>query len=90
MGRRTKGVNGRDSAGRRLGLKCFSGEKVRAGSILVRQRGLVYKPGRNVGVGSDHTLFAKADGIVRFDWTSSFYREAGRGSRRISVVPASN
>ena len=58
--------NGRDSAGKRLGVKCFAGQQVRAGSILVRQRGTQFKPGWLVGVGSDWTLFAKADGIVRF------------------------
>lgn len=58
--------NGRDSHGKRLGLKRYEGQWVRAGSILVRQRGTVFKPGWFVGVGSDWTLYAKADGIVRF------------------------
>ena len=58
--------NGRDSVGKRLGVKRFAGERVRAGSILVRQRGTTFKAGWNVGTGSDWTLFAKADGIVRF------------------------
>lgn len=58
--------NGRDSAGRRLGVKRFGGEWVSAGSILVRQRGTKFKAGWYVGIGSDWTLFAKADGIVRF------------------------
>ncbi|MBI3319629.1 MAG: 50S ribosomal protein L27 [Candidatus Omnitrophica bacterium] len=58
--------NGRDSASKRLGVKCFEGQRVTAGSILVRQRGTQFKPGWFVGVGSDWTLFAKAEGIVRF------------------------
>jgi large subunit ribosomal protein L27 len=58
--------NGRDSAGKRLGAKSFSGQTVRGGSILVRQRGSRIKPGQNVGVGRDYTLFAKADGVVRY------------------------
>ena len=58
--------NGRDSIGKRLGVKRFAGEWVSAGSILVRQRGTVFKAGWYVGTGSDWTLFAKRDGIVRF------------------------
>ncbi|QQR68232.1 MAG: 50S ribosomal protein L27 [Alphaproteobacteria bacterium] len=58
--------NGRDTAGRRLGVKLFGGQMAEAGNILVRQRGTPYKPGLNVGVGKDHTLFAMADGHVRF------------------------
>ncbi|MBI4597251.1 MAG: 50S ribosomal protein L27 [Candidatus Omnitrophica bacterium] len=58
--------NGRDSAGRRLGVKRFEGERVTAGSILVRQRGTKFAAGWFVGIGSDWTLYAKADGIVRF------------------------
>jgi len=58
--------NGRDSAGRRLGVKCFGGENVAAGNIIVRQRGTKYYPGTNVGIGKDHTLFAKSDGQVVF------------------------
>jgi large subunit ribosomal protein L27 len=58
--------NGRDSAGRRLGVKKFGGEQVLAGNIIVRQRGTKTYPGRNVGLGKDHTLFATADGRVRF------------------------
>ncbi len=58
--------NGRDSAGRRLGVKKFGGEAAIAGNILVRQRGTKYWPGENVGIGKDHTLFAKATGAVRF------------------------
>lgn len=58
--------NGRDSAGRRLGVKKFGGEQVIAGNILVRQRGTKFHPGPNVGIGRDHTLFALTDGEVRF------------------------
>jgi large subunit ribosomal protein L27 len=58
--------NGRDSAGRRLGVKRFGGETVVAGNIIVRQRGTKFHPGDNVGLGRDHTLFAKADGRVVF------------------------
>jgi large subunit ribosomal protein L27 len=58
--------NGRDSAGRRLGVKKFGGEAVDAGNILVRQRGTKFWPGANVGMGRDHTLFAKQAGAVRF------------------------
>lgn len=58
--------NGRDSIGRRLGVKRFGGEVVRAGNILVRQRGTTYHAGRNVGMGRDHTLFALIDGVVTF------------------------
>ena len=58
--------NGRDSAGQRLGVKKFGGEKVLAGNILVRQRGTKFWPGVNVGIGKDHTLFAKATGAVKF------------------------
>jgi large subunit ribosomal protein L27 len=59
--------NGRDSAGRRLGIKLFGGESVAAGNILARQRGTKWHAGRNVGVGKDHTLFALVDGHVKFD-----------------------
>ena len=59
--------NGRDSESKRLGVKRFGGETVRAGNILVRQRGTKMHPGRNVGCGHDHTLFAKADGQVLFE-----------------------
>lgn len=58
--------NGRDSAGQRLGVKKFGGEKVLAGNILVRQRGTKFWPGDNVGLGRDHTLFAMATGAVKF------------------------
>ena len=58
--------NGRDSDGRRLGVKAYGGESVSAGSIIIRQRGTVYRAGTNVGVGRDHTLFALVDGTVKF------------------------
>jgi large subunit ribosomal protein L27 len=58
--------NGRDSHSKRLGVKRFGGQQVLAGNILVRQRGTLYKPGRNVGVGTDHTLFALVTGKVAF------------------------
>ncbi len=58
--------NGRDSAGRRLGVKKFGGEAVRGGNIIVRQRGTKWHPGPNVGIGTDHTLFALCDGKVQF------------------------
>lgn len=58
--------NGRDSAGKRLGVKKFGGERVSAGNIIVRQRGTKVHPGANVGIGVDHTLFAKNDGVVKF------------------------
>ena len=59
--------NGRDSAGKRLGVKRYGGEAVRAGTIIVRQRGTRLHPGHNVGLGRDHTLFATIDGYVRFE-----------------------
>ena len=58
--------NGRDSAGRRLGVKKFGGQEVEAGNILVRQRGTKFHPGANVGIGRDHTLFALTNGAVKF------------------------
>jgi large subunit ribosomal protein L27 len=74
--------NGRDSESKRLGVKRFGGEEVVAGNILVRQRGTQYHPGPNVGIGRDHTLFAKIDGRVVFD-------NKGRKNRRqVSVVKA--
>ena len=72
--------NGRDSAGRRLGVKRTDGQVVRAGNILVRQRGTPIRPGENVGIGKDHTLFAKVDGVVKIE---SF----GRDSKRAIIVP---
>ena len=59
--------NGRDTAGRRLGVKKFGGESVVAGNIIIRQRGTKMKPGRHVGLGKDHTIFALVDGHVKFE-----------------------
>jgi large subunit ribosomal protein L27 len=61
--------NGRDSNPKRLGVKKFGGEKIKAGNILVRQCGMKFKPGSNVGCGKDFTLFALKDGILKFDYT---------------------
>ncbi len=61
--------NGRDSAGKRLGVKKFGGEEVTAGNIIIRQRGTKYKPGLNVGLGRDHTIFSLIDGRVEFKRT---------------------
>ena len=72
--------NGRDSAGRRLGVKKFGGEQVLAGNILVRQRGTKWHPGVNVGMGKDHTLFALIDGRVDF-------RTKANGRTYVSVNP---
>jgi len=58
--------NGRDSISKRLGVKMYGGQQINAGSIIVRQRGTKFKPGKNVGVGKDDTLFARASGVVRF------------------------
>jgi large subunit ribosomal protein L27 len=63
--------NGRDSQSKRLGVKLFGGQQVRAGNILVRQRGTKFYPGQNVGLGKDHTLFALAEGSVRFQKRNS-------------------
>jgi large subunit ribosomal protein L27 len=67
--------NGRDSQSKRLGVKLFGGQVVRAGNILVRQRGTKYHAGTNVGLGRDHTLFAKTDGHVRFDRKGPKHRQ---------------
>ena len=72
--------NGRDSQSQRLGVKVYSGEKVLAGNILVRQRGTRIKPGQNVGVGSDDTLFATIDGVV-------VYETIRDDRKRVSVLP---
>ena len=58
--------NGRDSQAKRLGVKVFGGQQIEAGSIIIRQRGTQYWPGENVGIGRDHTLFATANGVVKF------------------------
>jgi large subunit ribosomal protein L27 len=72
--------NGRDSAGKRLGVKAFGGEAVLAGNIIVRQRGTQWHPGTNVGMGTDHTLFALTQGHVA-------YRTKAKGRVYVSVVP---
>jgi large subunit ribosomal protein L27 len=72
--------NGRDSAAQRLGVKRFGGQSVLGGAILVRQRGSKFKPGANVGIGSDDTLYAKIAGVVKFE-------DRGRRGRFISVYP---
>jgi len=75
--------NGRDSAGKRLGVKKFGGEKVRAGNIIVRQRGTKFHPGENVGMGRDHTLFSLTDGVVQFQ------KFTGKRTR-INIEPLAN
>ena len=72
--------NGRDSRGQRLGVKRFGGQAVKAGEILVRQRGTHFHPGSNVGLGSDYTIFSKIEGVVKFE-----YRD--RKTQKISVYP---
>jgi len=69
--------NGRDSKSKRLGVKRFGGQAVNAGSIIIRQRGTKWQPGKNIGCGRDHTLFALVEGRVRFD----------RGGRRVNIDP---
>ena len=59
--------NGRDSESKRLGVKCFGGQQVSAGNIILRQRGTKFHPGENVGLGRDYTIFAKLDGVVKFE-----------------------
>ena len=75
--------NGRDSEGRRLGAKAADGEKINAGSIIYRQRGTKIHPGTNVGIGSDDTLYALVDGIVKFE-------RMGRDKKKVSVYPQEN
>ena len=75
--------NGRDSNAKRLGVKRYGGERVTGGSIIVRQRGTRIRPGTNVGMGRDFTLFAMIDGNVTFEW-------AARGKRRVSVYPVAD
>ena len=72
--------NGRDSNAKRLGVKVYGGQAIRAGGIIVRQRGTQYHPGRSVGMGKDHTLFALVDGVVNFE----------SNGRRVSVTPPAN
>ncbi len=73
--------NGRDSAGRRLGAKASDGQMVSAGSIIYRQRGTKIYPGTNVGMGKDHTLFAKTQGVVK-------YERSGKNRKKVSVYEA--
>jgi len=73
--------NNRDSESKRLGVKRFDGQLVRSGTIIVRQRGTHFKPGLNVGLGRDHTIFATVDGFVKFE-------HVARDRRQISVYPA--
>jgi large subunit ribosomal protein L27 len=70
--------NGRDSAGQRYGIKTFGGQKVRAGNIIVRQRGTKIHPGKNVGLGKDYTIFSKIDGLVTFE-------RLGKNRKKVSV-----
>jgi large subunit ribosomal protein L27 len=72
--------NGRESAAQRLGVKAFGGQKISAGSIIIRQRGTKIHPGNNVGVGSDDTIFAKIDGIVTFE-------RKDKTRKKVSVYP---
>jgi len=72
--------NGRDSAGRRLGVKLFGGQSVNTGGIIVRQRGTKFYPGENVGIGRDHTLFALKNGLVAFN-------KKGKSKVTVSVEP---
>lgn len=73
--------NGRDSNPKMLGVKRYGGERVTGGCIIIRQRGTRIKPGTNVGLGRDHTIYSKIDGQVKFEWAS-------KGRRRVSVYPA--
>ena len=73
--------NGRDSIGKRLGVKRYGGQAVKAGEILVRQRGTTFHPGKNVGIGSDYTIFSKIQGMVKFE-------NMTRKKQKISVYPA--
>ena len=75
--------NGRDSNAQRLGVKKYSGETVKGGNIIVRQRGTNVHPGENVGIGDDDTLYAKIDGVVKFE-------KFGNNKKRVSVVAAEN
>ncbi len=74
--------NNRDSAGRRLGVKKYGGESVRAGNIVIRQRGTKVHPGENMGMGKDHTLYALIDGVVKFE-------RKDKKRTKVSIVPAS-
>ena len=78
--------NGRDSKPKRLGVKVYAGQLVTAGSILVRQRGTPIKPGINVGVGNDHTLYSKVDGQVYYDQATKKHRRANVKPVEVVVV----
>ncbi|PHQ56418.1 MAG: 50S ribosomal protein L27 [Sulfurimonas sp.] len=73
--------NNRDSAGRRLGVKKYGGESVIAGNIVIRQRGTKVHPGKNMGMGKDHTLYALVDGVVRFE-------RKDKKRQQVSIIPA--
>ena len=73
--------NNRDSAGRRLGVKKFGGEAVVAGNIIIRQRGTKVHPGKNMGMGKDHTLYALVDGVVKFE-------RKDKKRQQVSIIPA--
>lgn len=72
--------NGRDSASKRLGVKCFGGQTVTGGSIIIRQRGTKFRPGTNTSLGKDYTIFALTDGVVQFE-------TKGSGKKFVHVVP---
>lgn len=76
--------NGRDSHGQRLGIKIFGGQAIKSGSIIARQRGTKYRPGKNVGIGKDDTIFAKIDGVVEFT-EARFKRYDGRSYKRTVI-----
>ena len=73
--------NGRDSESKRLGVKVYGGQEILAGGIIVRQRGTQFHAGTNVGIGKDHTLFAKVEGVIKFQVKGAF------GRRYVSIVP---
>lgn len=75
--------NGRESESKRLGVKLFGGQACKAGNIIVRQRGTKHNPGKNVGIGKDHTLFALVDGVVAF-------QKKAENKSYVSVIPAEN
>ncbi len=76
--------NGRDSNAQRMGIKAFGGQSVTSGSIIVRQKGTLYHPGAGVGLGSDYTIFAKIDGVVKFEPC----KRSHSSGKKISVYPA--
>ncbi|MDP7141923.1 MAG: 50S ribosomal protein L27 [Alphaproteobacteria bacterium] len=73
--------NGRDTAGRRLGVKIYGGQYASAGNIIIRQRGTKLNPGQNVGLGKDHTIYALVDGVVKFSY-------GRQGRQYVNIVPA--